>query len=139
MVPFQYVLDTKALLSGELHDMAVGIAGEQRARVSQPSLGERDHSRRDERRMHRTQRRGRTARIGGKQRGLPMDQVVRPLIGREGPAIVRREILEQLDAGTRSAAESRDAQASAEDVVEMLLLRTQFSLVPATRRPSASR
>ena len=65
--------------------------------------------------------RDRTARIGGEQRGLPMDQVVRPLVGREGPSVARREILEQLDTRTRPAAKSGDAQASAEDIVEMFL------------------
>jgi hypothetical protein len=52
-----------------------------------------------------------------------VDEVVGALVGGEGPAVARREVLRELDAGTVGGAQARDVEMGADDGVEALLLR----------------
>src|SRR5438270_3497788 len=92
----------------DLHDMAVRVADEARARE-----------------------RG----VACEERGLPVDQVVRALVRRIEPPIARREVLEQLDARTMSGVKRRDAQSRTEHVVEVLLLGTVVLALAHHREP----
>src|SRR5262249_10305869 len=58
----------------------------------------------------------------GNQCGLPVRDVIGAEVGGRRPAVTRCKILEELDSRPFGSAESRDAQASPKDVVQVLLL-----------------
>src|SRR5207248_1007440 len=56
------------------------------------------------------------------QPGLPVDEVVRTLVGRERPAVTRAQVFQELDARPRRGTQPRDAEVRAEDGAQALLL-----------------
>src|SRR6516164_6347820 len=56
--------------------------------------------------------------------GLPVDEVVGPLLRRKRATIARRQVLEEFDPRSRGRSQSGDAQTGPENIVEAFLLRT---------------
>jgi len=119
--------------------MAVGIAGEaagpeaerRRLRLNgawrdqrQPMVSGEAHER-----IKRFQHQGR----------LPVRDVVRAEIGRGGPAVARRQILEQFDAGPLACAKRRNSKPGTEYVIQMLLLDVVVLAFASDLRPNVSR
>ena len=106
----------------ELEEVAVGIA-EQEARA-ESQLPVRQASRGQARPTAGARRvEGAMPQVAGAR--APSASETRSLArtsGGHGPAVARREVLEELDARARRRAQRRDAQARAEDVVQVLLL-----------------
>src|SRR6478672_1967165 len=103
--------------------MAVGIFRQESFTKAQTLIVERDDARRDEARAVRQQ--SLRKQFGGvdDQGGLPVQQVRRTRVGRNGPPVTRRKVLEKLDAWPPAAgSKTRNAYPCAEDVVEMFLL-----------------
>src|SRR5438046_572908 len=110
--------------SWRLHDLeyvSVRIADQEPLREAQLAPAERDRARGDKRRARLAERACGIA-VAADQAGLPVHHVVGALVGRDRPAVARRQVLEELDAGPARGPQRGDAQPGAEHAVQVLLL-----------------
>ena len=119
--------------------MAVGIAHHQPLAEPERTVRERRHAGRDDGAARLAN--DLCGRIGvhAREVDLPVPEVARAGIGGERTAIVRRQVLEELDPRPVRRAQGGDPETRAEDIVQPLLFGPKFSLAPATSKPSASR
>jgi len=73
-----------------------------------------------------------------RQRDTPGQEIVGLSIGGQRSSAGRRDVFQELDPRTVRGPQCGDAEARAEDLVQVFLLRAPIFRAPATRRPSAS-
>src|SRR3972149_10486940 len=100
-----------------LQHVTVGVANQKARGKWVPRLIDRDDSGRYERCLRREERRSKLARVGAGQDRLPVNEIVGALVRRHRAATSGREVLQELDPGSRSRAERRDAEPGAAEVV----------------------
>src|SRR6266566_2118832 len=110
--------------SHDLDDMAVGIAHEEAPVEAEGAILHPHDAGRHELRPRRGQPSCESCQVRARDERLPVDEVVRPLVGWGGAAVVRAQVLEELDAGPPPPrrAQAGDPESRAGHVVEPLLL-----------------
>src|SRR5690348_2515938 len=101
--------------------VAIRVPNYQAGHKPKSSVPKTCWTRRDERNGSGTERLNDRVNVIRLEFRLPMHEVVRAFIGREGPAVVRAQVFKKLDTRPRRSAQRGNTQARAEHVVQVLL------------------